>query len=136
MLYFFAVVGASFAVELVGEVTFEGIFDDIVAIAQLQELFNLLHEGVEELVCVALHHWIDGLSLVVDERITELLCCDAPPAAVLQQAEDLLQLIDLVLLRLLAILQACNRQEMLTEMANVEELLHKAIQVASGAKIL
>lgn len=76
---------------------------------KFEEAFYLLHEGIEKLISIALHHGIDRDSFVCYERFAEFLCCDAFPYAELEGGEDMLKLIYFILFEVGLVGFALNR---------------------------
>lgn len=73
MLLFLALVWASLAVELIWQFSLESVLNDIMTLIDLQEALDFLHQSVEKLISITLHHRIDGDSLISYEGIAKFL---------------------------------------------------------------
>lgn len=136
MVFFFGFVRAAFTIELIAQFPFESVLHNVVSMVFLEKSLYLFHQLIQELVSVALNNGIDGDSFVGDEGIAEFFYVDASFIAVFETRKDVLELQDLVFCWNGPIVSAVNGKEILSEMGDHEELLHKAVDVAGRSQVL
>lgn len=71
MVYLLAFMRTAFTIELIGQFSLKGVLDDIVSLVCLEETLYFFHQGIQELVCIGLHHGVDRDSFVGYEGITK-----------------------------------------------------------------